>query len=224
MRFHWIFVLLLITLAPLLAAPVVCIDPGHPSERNAGRALQNGLREVDVTWTIAQLLAADLRARGIAVVMTKSRAGEFVTNRRRAEIANAAGAALFIRLHCDTGTGSGYALYYPDRPGHAGGHVGPAAAVRTVSKAAADAVHAGMAADLSILLRDNGIRGDSATFVGRQQGALTGSVFSTVPVVTVEMAVLQHAGDAAFLKREESRARLAGALATGVLRWVASGR
>ncbi len=206
---------LLLMLLGAVAAPVVCIDPGHPSERNAGRTLQNGVREVDVNWAVAQALAGKLRAQGITVVLTKSKVGEYVTNRRRAEIANAAGAALFIRLHCDTGRGRGYALYYPDRQGTAHGHSGPSRDVRAASQTAARAIHAGMAT-APPALRDNGVRGESATYVGRRQGALTGSIFSRVPAVTVEMAVLSQRADAEYITSARGRAAMAQALAKGI--------
>ncbi len=219
---HLLLILCGLLLASLARAapPVVCIDPGHPSERNPGRALQHGLREVEVNWAVAELLAARLKEQGVAVVLTKSRLDEFVTNRRRAEIANAAGAALFLRLHCDTGPGRGYTLYYPDRQGGVNGHSGPPAAVRAASKAAAEALRAGMAAQPPAL-RDNGLRGESATYVGKRQGALTGSIYSRVPAVTVEMAFLSHRHDAAYIGSTTGRAALATALAAGVMRYLA---
>jgi N-acetylmuramoyl-L-alanine amidase len=201
------------------AGPVVCIDPGHPSERNAGRAVQHGLREVDVNWAVAQALAARLKAQGVTVVLTKTRVGEYVTNRRRAEIANAAKAALFIRLHCDTGAGRGYALYYPDRQGQVAGHYGPPAALRAASKRAAEAIRAGMA-KAPCALRDNGVKGESATFVGRRQGALTGSIFSKVPAVTVEMAFLSNRADAANIGSRVGRDAMAQSLASGIARYL----
>lgn len=210
---------LLLMLLGTVAAPVVCIDPGHPSERNSGQTVQNGVREVDVNWAVAQALAATLREQGITVVLTKSKAGDYVTNRRRAEIANAAGAALFIRLHCDTGSGNGYALYYPDRQGAVSGHYGPPLAVRRASQAAAQAIHAGMRAKPPAL-RDNGVRGESATYVGRRQGALTGSIFSRVPAVTIEMAVLSRRSDAVYITSPRGRAAMAAALANGIRRYV----
>jgi hypothetical protein len=42
----------------------VCLDPGHPSENNDGRELLNGVREVEISYT---------------VVLTKSSLGEYVT-------------------------------------------------------------------------------------------------------------------------------------------------
>jgi N-acetylmuramoyl-L-alanine amidase len=57
--------------------------------------------------------------------------------------------------------------------------------------------------------------------VGREQGgALTGSIYSEVPVVTVEMVVLSDKDDAEFIKREEGRRKMAAAIAEGVRRFV----
>jgi N-acetylmuramoyl-L-alanine amidase len=70
-------------------------------------------------------------------------------------------------------------------------------------------------------LDDNGLRTDYQTKVGREQGgALTGSIFSEVPVVTVEMVVLSDERDAEFIKREEGQRRMAQAIAEGVVRFV----
>ena len=54
------------------------------------------------------------------------------------------------------------------------------------------------------------------TAVGGRQGALTGSIFSEVPVVLVEMATITLRGDEAFMASERGQARMARALAAGV--------
>lgn len=33
-------------------SPVICIDPGHPSEVNSGRTVQNGATEVNIDWLV----------------------------------------------------------------------------------------------------------------------------------------------------------------------------
>ena len=70
--------------------PVICIDPGHPSEVNAGATIQNGLREVEVVFDVAMQLKAVLEEQHIArVVMTRdfrSAGNSVVTNKQRAEI------------------------------------------------------------------------------------------------------------------------------------------
>ena len=202
---------------------VVCIDPGHPSEVASGRQEQHGTNETRVAWEVALKLKAALEARGYEVVLTKSREDELVRNRDRAEAANRARAALMVRLHCDASVEHGFAVYYPDRAGRArDGRVGPAPGVVEASGRAARAIHAGMAEGLRGFLHDNGVRTDYQTKVGREQGgALTGSIFSAVPVVTVEMVVLSDERDAEFIKAEEGQRRMAEAIADGVTRFVA---
>jgi len=206
---------------PAAEPPVVCIDPGHPSEVASGMDEQNGTNETRVAWSVALRLREELGRRGYRVVMTKSAEDELVTNKDRALVANRAGAALLVRLHCDASVETGFAVYYPDRQGLAkDGTVGPGPEVIEGSRRAAEAVHSGMAEGLRALLNDNGIRTDYQTKVGREQGALTGSVFSEVPVLTVEMVVLSDLLDAEFIKSEEGRLRMAASIAEGVTRFL----
>jgi N-acetylmuramoyl-L-alanine amidase len=201
---------------------IVCIDPGHPSEVASGRNVQNGTSETAVDWAVASKLREALEARGYEVVLTKSAEEELVRNKDRALVANRARAALMIRLHCDASTERGFAVYYPDRPGRAkDGTTGPARDVIEESRRAAEAVHSGLAEGLAGALEDNGVRTDWQTKVGRDQGgALTGSIFSEVPVVTVEMVVLSNAADAEFIKTDDGQRRMAESLAEGVSRFV----
>ncbi|MFL6335397.1 MAG: N-acetylmuramoyl-L-alanine amidase [Pyrinomonadaceae bacterium] len=202
---------------------VVCIDPGHPSEVASGRNVQNGTSETHVDWVVASRLREALEARGYEVVLTKASEEELVRNKERALVANRARAALMIRLHCDASTERGFAVYYPDRQGRArDGSVGPGQDVIEESRRAAEAIHAGLAEGLQGALNDNGVRTDYQTKVGRDQGgALTGSIFSEVPVVTIEMVVLSNADDAEFIKTEEGQRRMAESIADGVKRFVA---
>jgi N-acetylmuramoyl-L-alanine amidase len=202
------------------SSPIIAIDPGHPSEVSSGAEVQNGTTEVHSAWDVALRLEKMLRDRGYAVVMTKSSEMQMVRNVQRAEIGNRAGAAIMVRLHCDASSDSGYALYYPDRPGTAEGKTGPSADVMRRSAAAAESLHAGMAPLLAGRLKDGGVRGDSKTFVGSRQGALTGSIYSEIPVVLIEMVTLSNARDANFIKSDEGRSLMARAIADGVGRYV----
>lgn len=200
---------------------IVCIDPGHPSEISSGAVLQNGTSEVHIAWVVGQTLQQLLAAQGFAVIMTKSREDQLVRNKERAQIANAAGAALMVRLHCDATNDSGFALYYPDRQGTVDGVTGPSDSVRHKSRQAAVTIHSEMAKTLHGELKDGGVRGDSKTLIGSKQGALTGSIFSQVPVVTIEMVVLSNRADAAFIKSEAGQQKMAQAIAAGVVKFVA---
>jgi N-acetylmuramoyl-L-alanine amidase len=210
-------------LAALLTAriaPVICIDPGHPSEVNPGFTVQNGTTETHIDWVVAKRLAKLLQSKGFRVVLTKSKEKQLVRNKQRAIIANQAGAALMVRLHCDSSPSSGYTLYYPDRTGTQDGVTGPSVAVRDQSKIAAVAMLSGMDRVLSGRLRSGGVKGDSKTYIGSRQGALTGSIYSNVPVVTVEMVVLSNRADANFIKSEAGQDKMANAISEGIVHFI----
>jgi N-acetylmuramoyl-L-alanine amidase len=125
-----------------------------------------------------------------------------------------------VRLHCDASTDSGYAIYHPDRIGTAEHRTGPSERVMRWSAAAAESLHVSMAQMLAGKLKDGGVRGDSRTAVGAKQGALTGSIFSEVPVVLVEMVTLSNPRDAAFIKDAKGQSLMAQAIAHGIGRYV----
>ena len=195
----------------------VCIDPGHPSENNDGRELLNGVREVEIVWTVAQALRKLLEENGYVVVLTKSSLGEYVTNKRRAEIANEAAADLMLRLHADSEGPSGFTIYYPRKQGQLKGVKGPSPEMIEASGRAAKTFHTALAVKLRGQLKDNGVKGDEQTFIGGKQGALTGSIYSEVPTLLVEMANLAKPDDAKWINNSENQQTLAEALRTGVV-------
>jgi N-acetylmuramoyl-L-alanine amidase len=103
------------------AAPVVVVDPGHDRRANlvtepigpgsATRKIKDGggthgvvtgIAEPDLTLDVSLRLWALLRRAGVRVVMTRARTrGASMGNIARAQIANRAGAALFLRVHAD---------------------------------------------------------------------------------------------------------------------------
>ncbi len=196
---------------------VVCVDPGHQSETSYGtESRDHKLTELHVNWVVAETLQRLLQGAGATVVMTKQRESQIVTNRKRAEIANAAHAGLFLRLHCDSGEQSGLATYYPDRQGTRFGVTGPSPAIMAASHRAAEIFQPAVIAALHGALQDAGIKGDSQTGVGGRQGALTGSIFSQVPALTVEMCVLTNAHDYKFIRTPAGQEQMAQALLAGV--------
>jgi N-acetylmuramoyl-L-alanine amidase len=200
-----------------LAGYTICLDPGHPSETSDGtESNDHSLTELHLNWVEAKDLAPLLAADGAKVVWTKSREHQLVTNRRRAEIANAAGAVLFLRLHCDSASDSGIASYYPDRIGQVDGVSGPSLRVRQESQIAATAFQSAVVGALKGYMRDRGLHGDTATAVGHKQGALTGSIFSQVPAVTVEMCVLTNQHDFELMRTGAGQQLMARALLEGV--------
>lgn len=206
-----------------LAGLTICIDPGHTSETSAGTQSRDGkLTERRVNWIEAQHLRGMLNANGANVVLTKQTEGQIVTNRHRAEIANSAHAVLLLRLHCDSNAPSGITTYYPDRQGTRFGVTGPSREVIEKSHAAALVFQHALAQSLHGELPNGGVKGDSATFVGGKQGALTGSIFARVPALTVEMCVLTNAHDYAFIRTPKKQEDMARALDAGVLAYARS--
>ena len=61
---------------------------------------------------------------------------------------------------------------------------------------------------------------DSKTAIGERQGALTGSIFSDVPVVLIEMVTLSNPHDAGFIKEPRGQSLMAQAIANGIGRYV----
>jgi len=182
------------------------------------------MTEIHAAWEVAIDLKDDLQKMGFRVVMTKTFENQFVRNRKRAEIANAAQAVLMVRLHCDAEGGTGFTTYYPDRQGHSEGIKGPNQIVLQETKPIAIAFHQKLDEDLRGILNDNGLKGDEATAVGHKQGALTGSVFSKVPVVLVEMVVLTNPKDESFILNPANRKKLAHSLADATKTALSKGR
>lgn len=204
-------------------APVICIDPGHPTTYNSGRRVINGLRELDINWEVGLKLEAILRdEHGLHVVRTRDDKDTLIENAERALFANAAKASLFLRLHCDAGPNRGFTLYYPNRQGVHGDIAGPSPEVMEASRRAAVAIHGGMARVLTGSLKDRGVKDEDSTKVGSKLGALTGSILSEVPVVTVEMIFLTSKHDVRFISTEEGKDMMARALAEGVIDYLAT--
>lgn len=203
--------------------PLICVDPGHPNSFNPGTHLVNGTNEARINWQVGLRLERMLREAGYDVALTRNSETHSVENKARARFCNAAGAALVVHLHCESTPGTGFALYYPDREGvhdykndPENGFRGPSAGVRSDSRELAAAVNAGMRGALAGVLADKGVFGDSRTAVGSRQGALTYSIFSQIPTLTIEMVVLTNKKDAEFIKSEAGQEKMAAAIAAGI--------
>lgn len=216
MKLGLIFGALALASAALADRPVVCIDPGHPSEIGAG-CRGKKTTEIEVAWQVGQRLRKLLEAVGVRVVMTKRHRSEKVTNRRRAEIANESQADLMLRLHCDAVPKErGFATFYPDRAGRDGKFAGPSPEVLKQVAPMAKAFHTAWAAGLRKALPDRGMRTDRQTKVGGEHGALIGSIHSRVPSILVEMCVLTNPKDEAFIVSPAGRDKMANALLAGI--------
>lgn len=87
---------------------LVVVDASHGGGER-GADLGNGIAEKDVTLAFARRIQGELQNRGITAVMLRD-ADTSLTLQQRAELANAAHAALFLTVHAGT-MGSGVRVY-----------------------------------------------------------------------------------------------------------------
>ena len=209
------------------AAPRVVLDPGHGGS-NFGA--QGTLREKSLTLSLANLVAARLRERGITVVLT--RAGDAtLTLRQRVEIANRLPADVFVSIHANaspTRTQRGYETYLltakavdvdaralrsdamTPRPG-----VDPeiALVLDDVERGAAQWESAELAARMQRALRAR--RGNDGDRGVRQEAhhVLLGA---TMPAVLVEVGFIDHPIEGKELASASVQADIAAAIAEAI--------
>ena len=203
--------------------PVIVIDPGHDLRANPAtepigpgsekrkikdgggtRGVVSGLTEAQLNMRVALRLRMLLEKAGIRVVMTRTKtAGTSVGNIARARVANAAGAALFLRIHADGSTDRstrGTHTLYP--------------ALRRVwtddvygeSKRAARIVQAELVRALRF--PDRGLQ---------ERSDFTGFNWADVPVILVELGFLTNPTEDRLLATTAYQRRAARGLCRGTL-------
>ncbi len=206
--------------------PVVVIDPGHDAWANlttepigpgsATRKIKDGggthgvvtgTREPDLTLDVSLRLRALLRAAGVSVVMTRTRtAGTSMGNIARAQIANRANAALFLRVHADgASTGSARGTHTLT-PAYRRGWTDD---VYRPSRRAASLVQAEVVRALGF--PDRGIQ---------ERGDFTGFNWADVPVILVELGFMTNPTEDRALATSAVRHRAAVGLCRGALRFL----
>lgn len=208
------------------ARVVVVVDPGHDARANSATepigpgsttrkimdgggtsGVVTGIREADLVLDVSLRLRKLLVAADVRVVLTRTRtAGVSMGNIARAQIANRARAALFLRVHADG---------HPDRSVR-GTHV----LVPALRVGWTDDIHASSRRAATILLRelvpqlrfpDRGVH-ETATF--------TGLNWSDVPVALVELGFMTNPVEDRALARGAVRLRAALGLCRGTLRFI----
>jgi len=178
-------------------AGLIVIDPGHGGSDSG--AMGNGLVEKDLTLDIAGRLRRVLEARGWTVKLTRyTDVDVYQPNdsahdelQARCDIANNAGARLFISIHVNSFTSSdlnGTTTYY----------------YKDDSLPLAQAVHRHLAAALET--KDDGIQ--KANFYVIHH--------TTMPAILIETAFLSNPGDAALLRSPTFLQKIAVSVADGV--------
>ncbi len=209
--------------------PIVVLDPGHGGS-NSGAAGTTGLHEKQLSLTVATAVADRLRARGIAVELTRT-TDRTLTLRQRVAHADRVGADLFVSIHANaspTRTQRGYETYVltpraidvdgralrsdttTPRPG-----VDPdvALVLDDVERGASQWEAADLAARMQRALRDRrGVDGDR----GVRQDAQHVLLGATMPAVLVEVGFIDHPIEGRQLADPAVQAQLADAIAEAI--------
>lgn len=208
----------------------IAIDPGHDARANLDtepigpgsrtgkikdgggtRGVVSGVPEHAVTLRISLDLRRELLRRGYCVTMTRTRsAGRSMGNVARAQIANRARAALFVRIHADGSTDRsrrGSSVLYPAfRRGWTDD-------ILPESKSAARALQRELV---------RGLRSRDLGIVARSD--ITGFNWANVPAVLPEIGFLSNPGEDRLLTSHIYQRRAARALARGIERFASSSR
>ena len=217
---------------PPARRPVVVIDPGHNGgniahlgqvtrlvdagngERKAcneiGAQTATGYAEHAFTWDVALRLRSMLAARGLDVRLTRSSdrgVGPCVDVRGR--FGNVVKADAVVSVHADGGPTSGTGFHVIEAARPAGDKAASTALALAVRKA---------------MLAGSGLR--YATYIAGGDGLdvrndLAGLTLSGRPTVMVEAGNMANRADAALQASAAGRQRVAAALATGILAFLA---
>ena len=203
---------------------IVCIDPGHQSHSDSkpepigpGSAVRKAritggttgatttAPEYETVLQIANNLKSRLEAAGVTVVMTRETNDVAISNAERAQIANAAKADLFVRLHADSSTDealSGISTLYPD-------NIPWTKPIFENSKRAATAVQTSVVRSTHAVDRGTAVRSD-----------LAGFNYSTVPVILVAVGFPSNAVEDRLLVSPNYQDQLAQGLSSGILSYL----
>lgn len=201
-------------------ALVVVLDPGHQAKsdqrteplgpgsaetRESGTTGASGVltkrQECQVALELALRVKTRLEASGVQVLLTRTSNNVDLGNVERAQMANRAGADLFVRLHADAGSDGtlrGVSVLYPGGNAWVKG-------IETPSKRAAEAVSAALVAETGA--PDGGIASRSD---------LAGFNWSKVPAILVEAGYLTNTEDDRLLANPGYQDKVAAGIVSGI--------
>jgi len=175
----------------------VVIDPGHGGR--ATGAVYGGVRESDINLQVAKLLADELAARNVEVLLTRDIDID-VALRQRCTLSNIAGPDLFVSLHCNAAeahSAQGFEVW--TSPGE------------TQSDRAADRV-------INRLLSEfpaRHARFDWSDGDGDRESRFAVLVGTVSPAILVEMGFISNDDERAWLQERDTQLRLARSIGKG---------
>jgi N-acetylmuramoyl-L-alanine amidase len=217
------------------SAPLVVLDPGHNGGNashlaaidrlvpagygmtkpcnTTGTETDAGYAEHAFTWDVAKRVEAILRRHAIRVLLTRSSdTGVGPCVNERAAIESTAGVAAAIAIHADGGPASGHGFHIcvdSRRP------VGASAATVARTQSLDTALHETLTASSGLV---------PSTYIGSDgyfhRDDLAGLNLSTAPTAFLELGNMRNAHDAALQSSPSGRARIATAVAAGILAYL----
>lgn len=180
-----------------------------------GTNTNSGYPEHAFNWDVALRTRAILQARGVRVIMTRANdTGVGPCVNERAAIQNSKGVRLAVIIHADGAPSSGHGFHVnedsriPD---------GATAATMRLSHALSVAEH-------DALLRSSGLT--TSTYFGtngyKSRDDFAGLNLSRVPTTFLELGNMRNSGDASLQMSASGRERIAGAIAAGILDYLAA--
>ena len=204
---------------------VVVVDPGHQGRGNSAQeaigpgssttkdkvtsgtsGVSSGTNESTITLAIGLKLRDALQARGIKVVMTRTSQDVDLSNIQRTKIANAANAALYIRVHADGAESSSTHGIHTLYPATISGWTDDIAGV---SKRAAQLAQSALVAATGATDRGLDARTD-----------MTGFNWSDVPVIIPELGFMSNPEEDRLLNSPAYQQKIANALADAAVQFI----
>ena len=217
-----------------LTGKVITLDPGHNGANYTDTAYINALQwngreneacnttgtqtdagytEALFNWNVAQYAAADLRARGAQVILTRSsNDGVGPCNNQRVAIGNDAHSDAVVAIHADGGpaSGRGFAILEPVADGPNDGVI---ASSQVLGADLRSAFVAGTGEPVADYYGTDGIQ---------PRDDLAGVNLTTVPKVFIECGNMRNATDAALLTTAAWQMEAGQAIAGGITTFVLS--
>ncbi len=189
-------------LAAVLAGKIIAVDAGHGGT-DPGAIGQNGLKEKDVTWQVAQKLQSYLQEAGAVVVMTRMEEPLQQGSKRedlqyRLNVAQDAGADLLISIHVNS---------FPGDPGQHGAQV-------FSNPASADS------RKLSLLLQEELIAGlGNNQRAAKENSSYFLTRYSAMPAVIAEIGFASNPEEEKLLADPKYQDKIAFSLCSGIIRY-----
>lgn len=182
-----------------LAGKTIVVDAGHGGQDVGARSPDKKTREKDLTLEIATKLSARMAAQGATVIMTR-KTDVFVPLKERSEIANRAGADLFVAVHINSSgspnkTSGGITFYHKQSP------IGQllAECVQTEIGRVSNIPSIGTWSDTRIY---------SSGFAVLR--------YASMPAILIEMGFINHATDRSVMQKSDWQDSVAKAIVKGV--------